>query len=141
MKPPERSQWCRSGFFIVNFKHISHLSLVLLLLTLNRKISAEIFLLSWNTDKKSIANEKFCLVISGVSLFFFKNEITIQLEFELDELKNSKICKICDGGFVLDQMICGPQQTKCFTKLWFSSIFFLFQILLKHRFTIKIAVR
>ena len=87
------------------------------MLTLNRQISAEMFLLSWNTGEKSIANEKFCLDISGVSLFFFKNEITIQLESELDELKNSNICKICDGGFVLDQMICGPQQTKCFTKL------------------------
>ena len=27
--------WCRYGIFIVNFEHISHLSLVFLLLTLN----------------------------------------------------------------------------------------------------------
>ena len=29
------SQWRRSGIFIVNFEHISHLVLVFLLLTLN----------------------------------------------------------------------------------------------------------
>ena len=33
---PERRQWRRSGVFIVNFEHISHLVLVLLLLTLSR---------------------------------------------------------------------------------------------------------
>ena len=33
---PERRQWRRSGVFIVNFEHISHLVLVFLLLTLNR---------------------------------------------------------------------------------------------------------
>ena len=32
----ERRQWRRSGVFIVNFKHISHLALVFLLLTLKR---------------------------------------------------------------------------------------------------------
>ena len=35
-KTPERHQWRRSGVFIVNFKHISHLFLVILLLILNR---------------------------------------------------------------------------------------------------------
>ena len=29
-------RWCRSGVFIVNFEHISHLGLVFLLLTLSR---------------------------------------------------------------------------------------------------------
>ena len=33
---PERHQWRRSGVFIVNFEHISHLVLVFLLLTLSR---------------------------------------------------------------------------------------------------------
>ena len=33
---PERRQWRRSGVFIVNFEHISHLLLVFLLLTLSR---------------------------------------------------------------------------------------------------------
>ena len=32
---PERRQWRRSGFFIVNFEHISHHVLVFLLLTLS----------------------------------------------------------------------------------------------------------
>ena len=34
-KTPERHHWRRSGVFIVNFDHISHLALVFLLLTLN----------------------------------------------------------------------------------------------------------
>ena len=33
---PERRHWRRSGVFIVNFEHISHLALVFLLLTLNK---------------------------------------------------------------------------------------------------------
>ena len=36
IKAPERRQWRRSGVFIVNFEHISHLVLVFLLLTLSR---------------------------------------------------------------------------------------------------------
>ena len=36
IKLPERRHWRRSGVFIVNFEHISHLVLVFLLLTLNR---------------------------------------------------------------------------------------------------------
>ena len=35
IKTPERRQWRRSGVFIVNFEHISHLFLAFLLLTLN----------------------------------------------------------------------------------------------------------
>ena len=35
IKTPERRHWRRSGFFIVNFEHISQLFLVFLLLTLN----------------------------------------------------------------------------------------------------------
>ena len=35
IKTPERRQWRRSGVFIVNFKHVSHIVLVFLLLTLN----------------------------------------------------------------------------------------------------------
>ena len=35
IKTSERRQWRRSGDFIVNFKHISHLALVFLLVTLN----------------------------------------------------------------------------------------------------------
>ena len=36
IKIPERRHWRRSGTFIVNFEHISHLVLVFLLLTLRR---------------------------------------------------------------------------------------------------------
>ena len=36
IKKLERRHWCRSGPFIVNFKHISHLLLVFLLLTLTK---------------------------------------------------------------------------------------------------------
>ena len=35
IKTPERRHWGRSGVFIVNFEHTSHLALVFLLLTLN----------------------------------------------------------------------------------------------------------
>ena len=40
IKTPERRHWCRSGVFIVNFEHTSHLLLVLLLLTLSRQMPA-----------------------------------------------------------------------------------------------------
>ena len=36
IKTPERRQLNRSGDFILNFEHMSHLSLVFLLLTLNK---------------------------------------------------------------------------------------------------------
>ena len=36
IKTPERRQWRRSGVFIRNFEHISHLVLVFVLLTLSR---------------------------------------------------------------------------------------------------------
>ena len=36
IKTPDRLHWCRSGVFIINFEHISHLFLVFLLLTLNK---------------------------------------------------------------------------------------------------------
>ena len=35
LKTPERRHWRRSGIFIDNYEHISHLVLVFLLLTLN----------------------------------------------------------------------------------------------------------
>ena len=36
IKTPERWYWRRSGVFIGNFEHISHLVLVILLLTLSK---------------------------------------------------------------------------------------------------------
>ena len=41
IKTPER-RWRRSGIFIVNFEHISHLVLVFLLLNLNMELLAGI---------------------------------------------------------------------------------------------------
>ena len=38
-KDTRTTPWRRSGIFIVNFEHISHLVLVFLLLTLSRKIA------------------------------------------------------------------------------------------------------
>ena len=38
IKTLEWSQWRRSGVFIVNFKHISHIILVFLLMNLNKQI-------------------------------------------------------------------------------------------------------
>ena len=35
IKTPERQHWRRSGVFIANFEHVSHLALVFLLVTLN----------------------------------------------------------------------------------------------------------
>ena len=43
IETPEQYQWRRSGIFIVNFKHISHLFLEFLLSTLNRKMFARLF--------------------------------------------------------------------------------------------------
>ena len=40
IKTPERRQWHCSGDFLVNFEHIPHLVLVLLLLTLNMYLPA-----------------------------------------------------------------------------------------------------
>ena len=40
IKIPERRHWCRSGIFVVNFEHISHLVLVYLLLTFNMYLPA-----------------------------------------------------------------------------------------------------
>ena len=40
IKIPERRQWRRSGIFIVNFEHISHLVPAFLLFTLNMQLTA-----------------------------------------------------------------------------------------------------
>ena len=36
IKTPEKRQWRRSGVFIINFEHILHIFLVILLLTLEK---------------------------------------------------------------------------------------------------------
>ena len=42
IKTPKQLQWCRCGFFIVNFEQISHIVLVFPLLTKNKQMSARI---------------------------------------------------------------------------------------------------
>ena len=48
---PERRHWRRSGVFIVNFKHVSHLVLVFLLLTLSRSMLTGY---GWTLVKKQV---------------------------------------------------------------------------------------
>ena len=40
----KNNRWRRSGVFIVNFEHISHLFLVFILLTLNKQMFSKVFL-------------------------------------------------------------------------------------------------
>ena len=47
IKTPERRHWRRSGVVIVNFEHISHLVLVLLLLTLSRQMPTGLVSKKW----------------------------------------------------------------------------------------------
>ena len=63
IKTPERHQWCRSGVFIVNFEHISHLVLLFLLLTCNTcwvaehvitdRVYTSLTSFSWNMTNKT----------------------------------------------------------------------------------------
>ena len=52
-KTPDRRHWRRSGVFIVNFEHISHLSLVFLLFNrdLNRGCLVYMFSLRFSASK------------------------------------------------------------------------------------------
>ena len=45
---PKQGQWCRSGVFIFNFDHISHLVLVFLLLDLSGLMSVGSLSLPWS---------------------------------------------------------------------------------------------
>ena len=65
IKIPERRHWRRSGIFIVNFKHISHLVLVFLLLTLNMYLPAGLLALT-----KSIQSEKSGRYFLTIHLFW-----------------------------------------------------------------------
>ena len=57
IKRPERRQWRRSGFWIVNFEHILRLALVFLLLTLSGWILAKTF-----RTKISRSNFESCIL-------------------------------------------------------------------------------
>ena len=63
-KVNDKDTWRRSGVFFVNFEHISHLVLVFLFLTLNRKmpvgenVPSQILDMVLNTPLKSIIKQK-----------------------------------------------------------------------------------
>ena len=80
IKTPERRQWRRSGVFIVNFEHISHIVLVLLLLTLNMYLPAgksECFYYTVTVSS--------CVVMKDLSLdqFSYENIKFLQLIFKI----------------------------------------------------------
>ena len=52
IKTSERRHWYRSGVFVVNFEHISHLVLVILLLSLNRQMPTAA--VNWDDFRKVI---------------------------------------------------------------------------------------
>ena len=56
LKIPKQRQWCRSGVFIVNFEHMSHLVLVFLLLTLNTWLTAGISLECFRNQESFVLN-------------------------------------------------------------------------------------
>ena len=73
----ERCHWHLSGVFIVKFEHISHLFLVVLLLTLNRKMFAE--LPSTSSKSLTTVNSKFIfhgqtLTLSCRRSLLYKNQ-------------------------------------------------------------------
>ena len=83
VKTTKQRHWRRSGVFIVNFEHISHLVLVFLLLTFNRKLSAaqELFkhicssflAVSCFSKKSSIKRSHICLSLKSPVLKILKN--------------------------------------------------------------------
>ena len=66
-KTPERRHCRRSRVFIVNFKHISHLFLVFLLLTLNRLMLADSTVIFKIEENKNIS---FGVYISFKDIMF-----------------------------------------------------------------------
>ena len=55
IKKPERRHWHRSGVFIINFEHISHLILVFLSLTLGRQMPTGLITMSVEDIYKTIS--------------------------------------------------------------------------------------
>ena len=73
IKTPQRRYWCRSGVFIVNFEHISHLFLVFLLLTLRVKIKAKISI-----------NKGITFKMIKFWFFIVTNQLCIQVRIRLN---------------------------------------------------------
>ena len=61
IKIPKWRHWRRSGIFIVNFEHISHLVLVFLLLALNMQLPAgnTVAIVNWVAEKFQLDSVKF----------------------------------------------------------------------------------
>ena len=61
IKTPERCQWRRSGVFIVNFEHISHLVIVFLLLIVNCRLGDQLYLAPsfWLFFSRSVSESTF----------------------------------------------------------------------------------
>ena len=95
IKTPEWRQWRRSGVFIFNFEHISHLVLVFLLLTLNMQLPAGLrhFTLgSGGWKEKGIVKRNICL--KGLSFSPpFTDRLNLQVECNLLLNRFFKLCK------------------------------------------------
>ena len=87
IKTPERRPWSRSGVFIVNFQHISHLVLVFLLLTLNMQLSA------------GNATPIYCFAIYLMYFWIWKTLLSISVK------------AFTDDDYVFDQNITNSIQT------------------------------
>ena len=81
IKATERSQWSRSGAFIVNFEHISHFFLLFLLLTLNKQMLAGLIVFS-NGFKSFLPGS--CCITKNIK---FKLCVAILLEKGLQMLR------------------------------------------------------
>ena len=57
IKTPERRHWCRSGVFILNFKHNSHFLLLFLLLTSSRLIAGRVIKSKWLLQFEKFVSE------------------------------------------------------------------------------------
>ena len=70
MKTPERRQWHRFGFLILNFEHVLYLCLVFLLMAFNNKMFAGYHVLTINIllPADSFAYVLFFVRISGKSV-------------------------------------------------------------------------
>ena len=96
IKSPERRHWCRSGVFIVNFEHILHPVLVLLLLTLSRQMPT-------GCTRRMIASTRLILNCTIVRLTSFKyNDFFVissyfVLMLSFDSMLSTICCKILES--------------------------------------------
>ena len=70
IKTTQRRQWRCSGVFIVNFKHILHLFVMFLLLTLSKQILAE-----YNVNSSYLAHSSQCNITSPPENSWFSDVV------------------------------------------------------------------